>query len=48
MVNLKTPDRTGVKLSNTNNTDITKRPTSFNKFSELENGKTDSKIAESM
>ena len=32
LVNLKTRDRSGVKRSNTNNTNITETPTSFNKF----------------
>ena len=48
VLQLKTPDRTGVKRSNTNNTSITETPTSFNKFRPSENGKTDSKITESM
>ena len=47
VVNLKTPDRSGVKRSNTDNTNITQTPTSFNKFRPSENGKTDSKITES-
>ena len=46
-VSLKTPDRSVVKRSNTNNTNITETPTSFNKFRPSENDKTDSKITES-
>ena len=48
LVNLKTSDRSGVKSSDTNNTNITDTPTSFNKFRLPENGKTDSKITESI
>ena len=47
-VNLKPPDRSGVKCSNTNDTNITETPTSFNEFRPSENCKTDSKITESM
>ena len=46
VVNLKTRDGSGVKRSNTNNTNITETPTCFNKFRPSENGKTDSKIRE--
>ena len=48
VVNLETPDRSEVKHSNTNNTNIIEAPTSFNKFKSSENGKTDGKITESM
>ena len=48
VVNLKPPHKTGVRRSNTNNTNITVRPISFNKFRPSKNGKTDSKITESM
>ena len=47
-VNLKTPDRSGVNCSNTNNANITETLTCLNKFRPSENGKTDSKITESM
>ena len=42
VANQKTPGRSGVKRSNTNNRNITETPTSFNKF------KTDTKITESI
>ena len=48
VVNLETPDRSEVKHSNTNYRNINETPTSFNKFKSPENGKTDSKITESM
>ena len=48
VVNLNAPDRTGVKRSNTNNINITLKPSSFNKSRPSENCKTDSKIAEYM
>ena len=44
MVNLKTPDRTRAKRSNTNKKNITERPIYFNKFMPSENGKNDNKI----
>ena len=48
VINLKTLDGTGVKRSNTNNTSISETPTSFHKNRLSENGKTDSKITETM
>ena len=48
VVNLKTPDRSGVKRSNTNNASITQTPICFNKFRPPENGTPDRKITESM
>ena len=48
VVNLKTSDRSGVKRSNTDNTNITETSTHFNNFRPPENGKTDSKTTESM
>ena len=47
VVNLKPPDRPGVVL-NTNNTNITETPTSFNKSKPLENDNIDSKTTEPM
>ena len=47
VVNLKPPDRSGVVL-NTNNTNITETPTSFNKFKPSKNDNIDSKTTESM
>ena len=48
VINIKSPDRSGVKHSNTNNTNITETPTSFNKFKRSEKDKTDNKITESI
>ena len=48
MVSLKPPDRSGVKRSNTNNTNTTETPTCFNKFRPSEIGKTDRKKTVSM
>ena len=48
VVNLKTPERSGVKRPNANNINFTEARTCFNKFRPLENGKTGSKITESM
>ena len=48
VVNLKTTARSGAKHSNRNEKNITETPTCLNKFRLWENGKTDSKITESM
>ena len=48
VVNLKAPDRSRAKRSNTNDRNVTKTPTCLNKFRSSENGKSDSKITESM
>ena len=48
VVDLKTPDRSEVKRSKAYNTNVTEASTSFNKSRPQENGKTDSKIVESI
>ena len=44
VVNLKTPGRSGVKRSNTNNTNVTETPTCFNKFRPSENGRQNDRV----
>ena len=48
MKQLKTPNRSRVKRSNTNNTNINDIPTSVVKFRPSENDKTEGKITESI